>query len=125
MTDREKQMIDAYLPHPRDPELDVDEYYVQDTAGRIQKVSVTDIFPDIVHDTTTYGVRRASDGKVIDAGYGDPFIGFSMGCMYDNKQDCRDRTHGVFDGWERLRELQQKEAEQCPRRRMQMEEQTT
>lgn len=45
MTDRERQMIESYLPHPRDPQLGQDEYYVLDAAGRVQHVRLTDIFP--------------------------------------------------------------------------------
>ena len=104
MTDRERKMIEAYLPHQRDTELGVDEYYVLDTAGRARKVYVRDIMPD--KDKMTYGVYEVSTGKRIDAGYGSPFVGFTKAQMYDNKPDCKDQTHLIYDGWEELRELQ-------------------
>lgn len=103
-------MIEAYLPHPRDPDLGQDEYYVLDTAGRVQRVRLTDIFPGRIGHETEYGVRRVSDGKRIDAGLGNPFEGFSMFELYDNKQDCRDRTHCCYSNWEHLRLLQKEEA---------------
>lgn len=110
MTDRERKMIEGYLPHPRDPELGVDEYYVLDTADRVRRVYVTDLMPN--KDRMTYGVYEVSTGKRIDAGYGSPFVGFAKSQMYDNKQDCRDQTHLMFDGWEELRKLQESEAEE-------------
>lgn len=108
MTDRERQMIESYLPHPRDPQLGQDEYYVLDTAGRVQHVRLSDIFPGRPGEDAEYGVRRVSDGMRIDAGPGDPFRGFAMFDLYDNRQDCKDRTHGCFNNWEYLRELQKK-----------------
>ena len=71
-------MIESYLPHPRDPELGQDEYFVLDTAGRVQHVRLTDIFPGRPGEDAEYGVRRVSDGMRIDSGYGDPFRGFAM-----------------------------------------------
>ncbi|MCI6698423.1 MAG: hypothetical protein MR488_04575 [Lachnospiraceae bacterium] len=110
MTDRERQVIESYLPHPRDPQLGQDEYYVLDAAGRVQHVRLTDIFPGRPGQETEYGVRRVSDGMRIDPGLGDPFRGFEMFDLYDNRQDCRDRTHGCFSNWEHLRLLQKEEA---------------
>lgn len=37
ITDKQRQMIAGYLPHPRDPELDFDQYYVKDTSDRVRK----------------------------------------------------------------------------------------
>ncbi len=109
MTERERKMIEAYLQHPRDPELGEGEYYVLDSANRVRKVYVTDIFCSTLH-AETYGVREVSTGRRIDTGIGDRFRGFELSQMYDNKQDCRDRTHLLYNGWEELRELQ-KESE--------------
>lgn len=107
MTDRQKQMIDAYLPSPPDPTLDFDEYYVLDKAGRVRKVRMRDI---LLHgDDTTYGVVEVSTGRRIDAGWDSEYIGFRMSALYDNKQDCRDQTHMMYDGWEYLRRLQREE----------------
>lgn len=107
MTEREKQLIAGYLPNPRDPELQEDEYYVRDSAGRVRKVYVRDIWP---HDESTeYGVYEVGTGRRIDAGYGDLFRGFRKGHMYDNREDCRNHEHEMYDGWEELREIQQEE----------------
>lgn len=32
-----------------------------------------------------------------------------MSALYDNYQDCKDQTHYMYDRWEMLRELQQRE----------------
>lgn len=109
MTDRQRQMIDYYLPHARDPELEDGEYYVRDGAGRVRKVYVRDIW---LHDESTeYGVYEVGTGRRIDAGYGNPFRGFRMGEIYDNREDCRNHEHDMFDGWELLREIQSEEAD--------------
>lgn len=110
MTERQQQLIAAYLPNPRDPELEDDEYYVLDTAGRVRKVYVRDILPH--EDYTTYGCYEVSTGKRIDAGYGSGWIGFRKANMYDNKQDCKNMEHIGYDLWEELRELQAKEKEE-------------
>lgn len=108
MTDKEKKLIEAYIPHPRDPELGFDEYYVRDTADRIRKVYITDIWPH--EDAETYGVREVSTGHRIDAGWGSEWIGFYKYVLYDNKEDCKNNSHLLYNDWEHLRELQQKEA---------------
>ena len=112
MTERQKQMIEAYIPHPRDATLGFNEYYVKDTAERIRKVFIRDILP---HDfETTYGVYEVSSGRRIDAGWGNEFVGFPMRSLYDNKQDCKDDTHLIYNDWEALRKLQEEEAnEDC------------
>ena len=107
MTDREKQLIEAYIPSPRDPELEMFEYYAKDTADRIHKVRITDIYPD--EYDTTYGVVDVSSERRVDAGWADPFKGFRMYNLYDNKDDCRNNTHFGYDEWEKLREIQMKE----------------
>lgn len=108
MTDRQRQLIEAYLPHPRDPELEYDEYYVLDTAGRVRRVRIVDFLP--YKDDMTYGVVESSTGRHIDAGDGSPWVGFRMYALYDNREDCRDQTHVIFSGWEELRRIQQEEA---------------
>ena len=108
LSEREEKMIAAYLPHPRDPELGEGEYYVLDSANRVRRVYVTEILPD--KENMTFGVRESATGKRIDAGYGSPFIGFRMAQMYDNKQDCRDCTHLLYDNWEKLRKRQKEES---------------
>lgn len=107
MTDRQKQMIEAYLPSPPDPELGFNEYYVLDKADRVRKVRIRDILPN--GDHVTYGVAEVSTNRRIDAGWDSEFIGFRMCALYDNKQDCRDQTHMMYDSWEYLRQLQREE----------------
>ena len=107
MTDRQRQLISAYIPNPRDPELGFDEYYVCDTAGRIRKVKIRDIFP---HDEdSTYGVFEVSSGRRIDAGFGSPWVGFYKYALYDNKEDCKNQTHLLYNGWEELRKIQEED----------------
>ena len=110
MTDREKQLIAAYLPHPRDPELGFNEYYVRDTADRIRKVEIREINP--CDDELSYVVYEVSSNRRIDAGYGSPWIGFRKHALYDNKEDCKTQAHLLYNGWEELRELQEKEMEE-------------
>ena len=111
MTDKQRQMIADYLPHPRDPELAFGEYYVKDTADRVRKARITTILPGELFEDNTYLVREVSTGKRIDAGYGDDWHGFTKAKLYDNKQDCKDETHYFYSDWEDLRELQMKEQE--------------
>lgn len=104
MTERQQKLIADYLPHPRDPELEDNEYYVLDTAGKVRKVYVSGI---LLHgDYITYECREASTDRKIDSGYGS---GFRKSHMYDNKQDCKNYTHMVYDSWEKLRELQKEQ----------------
>lgn len=107
LTDRQKQLIEAYLPTPPDPELEDDEYYVMGTDWRVHKVYVRDLLPH--EDDTTYGVYEVGSNRRIDAGYGSEWIGFRKASMYDNRQDCKDMTHCMYNDWEHLRELQRQE----------------
>ena len=106
MTDREKQLIEAYIPSPRDTTLGDFEYYAQDTSGRIQKVEITDILPT-ANGETLYGVVQANSRRRVK-GWRD-YDAFSMSDLYDNKQDCKDDTHLGYNYWERLREIQRKD----------------
>lgn len=45
MTEREKQLIEAYLPSPRDASLDWDEYYCEGMGGRVYKVHIVELCP--------------------------------------------------------------------------------
>ncbi len=112
MTDREHQMIEEYLPNPPDPDLAHDEfYYLQSTmkGEQVIRVFALDILPH--KDGTEYGIyqMRGSHLRRVDVGYGDPSRGCHRGELYDNRQDCKDRTHWWEDRWEELRELQRKE----------------
>ena len=112
MHERTRMMIEAYIPSPPDPTLGFNEYYyLQSTWGgdRVIRVHVSDIYP--YRDGTEYGIYQSRGGRDvrIDVGYGDPFRGARMCDLYDNKQDCRDRTHSMYDGWQSLRAAQEKE----------------
>ena len=113
MDERTRRWIEAYLPNPPDETLESGEfYYCQYTTRgtRIIRVFALDILP--LRDGTEYGIYQRRGGNLVrvDArGDGDPHRGVHMGELYDNKQDCRDRTHSVFDGWEDLRRIQKDE----------------
>ena len=105
MTDRMKQMIKWYIPNPRDPELDSCEYYYKREDEKIFKVYVCDILP---HDNEThYGCRYSSNGQRVHTSY--DFDGIPMRQLYDNKQDCKDESHLMYDNWEWLREEEMKD----------------
>ncbi len=108
MTDYEKKMVEGYIPSPPDPTLEAGEYYILDDYDRVQKVFIRDINPDMRNDRTVYGVRYCSTGNRYNGGYG--YGHTPMSSLYDNKQDCRDQTHMMYDYWEHLRELVKKEA---------------
>ena len=80
MTDRQRQLIDAYLPNPPDPTLGDEEFYVLDTADRVRRVQVREILPR-GWEEVTYGVYEVSTGNRIDAGWGNPWVGFHRGGM--------------------------------------------
>ena len=113
MTDRQKQMIAAYLPNPPDPELEFMEYYTKDSAGRIIKVRVVSFAQveegeicEIVRDIAGFKTRRVLGGW----GECSKFPGFYYKSqLYDNKQDCRDGTHPWYFEWEKLRRIQREE----------------
>lgn len=113
MTDRQKQMIEAYIPGDPDPELDFAEYYMTDAADRVIRVRASSIaYSDDdreIRQVFTVGKRphpvfggRGECGR--NPGW------YYLRALYDNNQDCRDDTHWMYDEWERLREIQQKEA---------------
>lgn len=106
MTDRERQLIEAYLPHPRDPELGIREYYALDQAGRVQRVEMTDILSHLDGEDELIVVQADTRRKV--SGWME-FGGFPLSDLYDNKEDCRDRTHAGVAYWERLRRLEEEE----------------
>lgn len=104
MTDRERQLIEAYLPHPRDPELPEGEYYVLDRANRVQRVYVTDIYPHFEGEDELVVVQ--ADTRKTVTGWME-FGGFPMSDLYDNREDCRARAHVAYAYWEQLRKLEE------------------
>ena len=103
LTKRQEEMINAYIPSPKDSELGPMEYYVKDSAERIQRVEIRDILP--YKEETCYIVVQSNTRKQIK-GWLD-YGAFFMSDLYDNKEDCISNTHTMFNGWERLRELQE------------------
>lgn len=107
MTERQRQMIEGYLPRARDKSLEFDEYYyLQYTSSgeRVIKVHVREILPQ--KDSIEYGIYNRS-GRI----GGDPFRGVRKYDLYDNKEDCKEQTHIAYDDWEELRLLQEMEDE--------------
>lgn len=103
ITDKERQLIKAYIPTPRDKSLGPFDYYVKDISGRVYKVFISGIYPYL--DETRYSVFTDGGKRVTDfTSDGN----FPMRHIYDNKQDCIDETHNYYDDWEQLRKLQEK-----------------
>ena len=112
MTDRQRQMIEGYLPNLRDPDLGQFDYYVEDARGRAVVVHIQNIAYDR-YDNTIYQVRTDS-GRLVHGPFetSPDLMGgswYTMANLYDNKKDCIYSTHCMFSGWEELRKLQQKE----------------
>ena len=112
MTERERELIENYLPNPPDPGLqDGEYYYLQSTMGgeRVIRVFALDILPH--KDGVEYGIYQQKGSRLVrvNSGWGDPTRGVRKHDLYDNKQDCIDRTHYFMDEWEDLRETQRKE----------------
>lgn len=90
MTDREKELVAAYIPSPRDTTLPRHEdttindfeYYVEDLSGRIQRVEITNILPAL-DDETIYLVVQSDTRKRVKGW--QKYDGFTMGYLYDNK----------------------------------------
>ena len=116
MDDRTRQMIEAYIPNPPDPSLEMSEYfYCRSTSSgdKIIRVFALDILPH--RDGVEYGLYQKRGGRLcrIDTrGDGDRSRGAPMSALYDNYQDCKDQNHYMYERWEWLRERQQAEQEE-------------
>ena len=113
MTDRERKMIEGYLPSPRDPDLGPFEYYVLDNRDRPVRVTVSHIGYD--RDQAIFQVFTPS-GKLVHGPYEtsqDLWGGgwYYKGSLYDNKDDCRSCTHSWCHFWEDLRRMQEEEGQ--------------
>lgn len=108
MTDRDRQLIDAYIPSPPDPELCFGEYYVLDSRGRPIRVRVVNIAS--YRERMVYQVLTSSNHLVHGCWETDTetFGGgwYAKAHLYDNKEDCRHSSHMMYDNWEQLREKQ-------------------
>lgn len=115
MTDQQRRMIEAYLPHDPDPTLEDDEFfYLQSTTRGERVIRVFALNVLCMGDgSTEYGLyqQRGAGLHWVDGyGAGDRNRGARRAALYDNAQDCRDQTHQMYDNWEALRRLQRKEA---------------
>ena len=109
MDERTRLMIETYIPGPRDETLGDGEYYYLQN-NRVIRVWALDILP--YRHGTEYGIYQQRGGRLVrvDTGWGDPNRGVNMGELYDNKDDCRNGTHGWVEGWENLRKIQEQES---------------
>lgn len=103
--ERTRLMMETYIPRPRDPDLPPGAYYWMQN-NKVIKVWPLDIYPH--KDGVEYGIYQEKGGRLVrlDVGYADGTRGVRMCDLYDNKEDCRERTHGFCEDWERLRKLQ-------------------
>lgn len=106
MAEMQKKQIEAYIPHPRDTTLGEGEYYWADSADRVQRVRVREIMPGCIGESETYGCVYVSTGRRV-RDYMGLYGNVHKGDLYDNKEDCRDRTHVAVEWWEQLREVQE------------------
>ena len=103
MTEREKELIEAYIPNKKDISLEEDEYYVLTANNTIQKGSIRDIGCG-ARDEILYRLRN---NRGIVYSWASDNLGFvAMRHLYDNKQDCKNQTHFAYDDWEKLRKLE-------------------
>ena len=96
--EKTRKQIEAYIPSPRDKSLrPYCDYYVNQN-GRVKLGHVRELFE------TDDGDDR---GRQIHGLW--EFDSFRRCELYDNETDCRKQTHGAYDGWERLRRIQEDE----------------
>lgn len=116
MTERQRQMIAAYIPSDPDPELGFAEYYMTDAADRVIRVSASRIAYNADDEREIRQVFTVSKRPhPVFGGRGECARNpgwYYLRALYDNKQDCRDDTHWMYDNWERLRDLQWKERQE-------------
>lgn len=109
MTDRERELIGFYLPSPPDPELGSQEFYMLDSADRVIKVWFSSIGYSGEDGEIRLIRRVGSNSGVFNAsGECGDFPGwYYPWALYDNKEDCRNHTHTLYNNWEHLRDLQE------------------
>lgn len=110
MTEKEKELIEYYIPNPRDESLEDDEYYVLTENETIRKGAVRELAINGNGEKTF----RLWNGRGIVHCWARDNMGYvTKRHMYDNKQDCKDQTHFSYDDWEDLREIQQRRCAKC------------
>lgn len=103
MTEREKELIEAYIPNKRDESLEEDEYYVLTVNDTIQKGVVR----DLAFNARGEDLFRLRNNRGIVHSWASDNMGFvTKRHLYDNKQDCKDQSHFAYDDWEELRKIQ-------------------
>lgn len=112
MTDRERLMIQEYLPNPPDPTLGFEEFYYRQSTMKgeqVIKVQVREILP--TKEGLEYGIFQIYGNNLrwVDVGWGSRNRGCHRSELYDNKEDCRNQAHMWCEFWESLRDLQRKE----------------
>ena len=111
MTDRQRKMIEAYLPGEPDPTLEFGEYFMLDSADRVIRVRATEMAYYGRSDEEIRRPVRPNGTGVFNAPGGvtgmDGWVFMSF--LYDNKEDCKHNTHAWYHDWENLRLLQQEE----------------
>ena len=80
-------------------------------GDRVIRVEVRSVWPREDGDEYAIYQRRGPYLTHVDVGYGNQLRGAKKRALYDNKTDCRMQTHWGYDGWEKLREAEEREAD--------------
>lgn len=103
MTEIEKELIETYIPHKRDKNLEEYEYYILTANDTVQKGVVR----DIAFNARGEDLFCLWNGRGVVRSWASNNMGYvTKRHLYDNKQDCKDQTHFAYDDWEKLRELE-------------------
>lgn len=102
--EKTRKQIEAYIPSPRDKALGFNEYYVNQN-GRVKRGHVCELFETDDGDDLLGLVDDR--GRQIHGLW--EFDSFRRCELYDNEADCRNQTHGAYDGWEQLRRMQEED----------------
>lgn len=95
-----KQLIEQYIPSPRDSDLEEGDYYVLSENGVVQKGWIS----DIAIDRNGNEIYRLRNKKGVVRCWASDALGYvRKHCLYDNKKDCKAETHFAYDDWEELR----------------------
>lgn len=100
-----RKKIETYIPSPRDTALrPYCDYYVNVNSrvklGHVRGIFMSDDGEDLLELVDDRGYRIIGSWE---------FDSFRRTELYDNKEDCRNRTHDTFYDWEMLREMQEAE----------------
>lgn len=99
-----RKKIEAYIPSPRDESLKFGDYYVNQNGrvrlGHVRGMFMADDGEDLLELVDDRGRRIIGPWE---------FDSFRRTELYDNREDCRNQTHGAFYDWEALRAVQEGE----------------